>query len=75
MPFPMLTMQPGFTPGQIWDASSCNTLIGLLKPRPLSTYATGGLPICIGGKNIGAAEVARHACQIGQLSIASHGLL
>lgn len=70
IPVPMLTMQPmPLEGGQMRLASSNNALIGLLYPRPPSTYAVEGLPIDIGGKNVGAAEVARQACHIGQSSM------
>ena len=46
--------------------SSSNARNGLLFLRPLSMYAVGGLPIPMGGKDVGAVEAARQAYKIGQ---------
>src|SRR5579859_3993295 len=66
-PVPILTRQYLSRPAQSFSASRRASSAGLLYVRPPSTYVspgTGGISMVIGMKNVGAALVARPACQI-----------
>ncbi|KAG6824612.1 hypothetical protein H0H87_011452, partial [Tephrocybe sp. NHM501043] len=68
LPVPILMIQAMLLCGNIIPASFNTTSVGLLRPRPPSTYGSSRAsgPMKTRLKNVGAAEVARAACHIVQ---------